>query len=324
MSGCIFPEPRRAFTRGSRFQSLGCRQLRRGFLIGMLLVGLVPPAVVHAQRRREPERPRRPTPADEQERDFLPPQRSGSRADTRVEPVEGTRSRYADGPLAKLVAYAEQSRDALAEVTDYTCVFSKKEVVSRRLIQQKMEMKYRHKPFSVYFRYIAGDEAGREVIYVDGGNNNRLVVHETGIKAIAGTMYLPLNDSRVVQENRHPITSVGIHNLLKKAFETFELDASDDLVEVKMYPKAKLDDLPCVAFVIRHPEPKKGLPFHETRLYFDRETRLPIHVERYDWPRREGDKLPLLEEYSYRNVKLNVGLKGADFDPRNPRYAFPR
>ncbi|RPI83119.1 MAG: DUF1571 domain-containing protein, partial [Planctomycetaceae bacterium] len=80
----------------------------------------------------------------------------------------------------------------------------------------------------------------------------------------------------------------------------------------------------CVAFVIRHPEPIKGVPFHETRLYFDRETRLPIHVERYDWPRRSGDKPPLVEEYSYRNVKLNAGLKNIDFDPRNPRYEFPR
>ena len=31
----------------------------------------------------------------------------------------------------------------------------------------------------------------------------------------------------------------------------------------------------------------------------------------------------LLEEYTYVDVQLNVGLIDADFDPDNPRYDFP-
>jgi len=47
-------------------------------------------------------------------------------------------------------------------------------------------------------------------------------------------------------------------------------------------------------------------------------------VKRFDWPRRTGDKPVLLEEYTYERMRVNVGLKNLDFDPRNPRYQFPR
>ncbi len=35
-----------------------------------------------------------------------------------------------------------------------------------------------------------------------------------------------------------------------------------------------------------------------------------------------GGQPQLLEEYTYLNVKLNVGLTDADFDDKNPEYNF--
>ena len=32
---------------------------------------------------------------------------------------------------------------------------------------------------------------------------------------------------------------------------------------------------------------------------------------------------PLLESYTYYDVKLNVGLTEDDFDPANPEYRYP-
>lgn len=230
---------------------------------------------------------------------------------------------YQAGPLAKLVGTIRESQEALSKIDDYTAQFTRKELVKRRLVSQSMEMKYRHKPFSVYLRFTSPDEAGREVIYVDGGFRNKLVVHETGLKAIAGTLQLAINDPKVMQESRYPITSVGIHNILKKTIQNLPRDAADPDIQVKRYPSATFDDIECIAYVIKHPEPREGIPFHETRLYFDKTTLLPIHVERYDWPRRQGDKLVLVEEYTYKNIRTNVGHDNTAFDPRNPKYSFP-
>jgi hypothetical protein len=295
------------------------------------------PEAAWAQRRPAPRpRPQRApnNPVDEveetppsevrQTRNSVSSSREDTRKDTRQDFGEDRLAPYRNGPLGKLVAYCEESQAELDQINDYTAIFVRKELVKRRLVQQKMELKVRRKPFSVYFHFLSPEEAGREVIYVDGANRNQLLVHEVGLKALAGTLSLPLNDPRVVAESRHPITSVGLHNIIKVAFENFPKDAADENVQVKKYPSAKLNDVECVAFVIRHPEPLQGLPYHETHLYFDKETKLPIHVKRFDWPRRAGDKPVLLEEYTYERLRTNVGLKNIDFDVRNPRYQFPR
>ena len=47
---------------------------------------------------------------------------------------------------------------------------------------------------------------------------------------------------------------------------------------------------------------------------------LPVKAERYGWPRSAGEKPPLLEDYSYTNVKINQKLADADFDPAT--YGF--
>ena len=34
--------------------------------------------------------------------------------------------------------------------------------------------------------------------------------------------------------------------------------------------------------------------------------------------------MQLLEEYTYTNIKINVGLTDADFDTKNPNYKFTK
>ena len=42
----------------------------------------------------------------------------------------------------------------------------------------------------------------------------------------------------------------------------------------------------------------------------------------YHWPAAEKAAPPVMEEYTYVNVKVNVGLTDKDFDPENPEYKF--
>lgn len=228
-------------------------------------------------------------------------------------------------PLDEVIEFAQASREALAEIKDYTAVFTKNEQVGGRFIKQSMDMKFRQKPFSVYFRFRSGPEAGREVIYVDGANGNTLVVHETGIKAIAGTMNLRPSDPKVREENRHPITDVGMAKLLEKAFKIWEAEkvSPAENVDVKFFPNAKLGKSECQAVQITHKMQRPGLEYHLSRVYFDKQTKLPIRAERYGWPRRAGEKPPLLEEYTYSNITTNVGLGPRDFDRNNPEYQYP-
>lgn len=223
--------------------------------------------------------------------------------------------------LDDVISFAEKSRASVQEVKDYTAVFTKTEMVKGRVIKQVMDMKFRTKPFSVYLKYRSGDESGRQAIFVEGRNDNRLAVKEVGLKGVV-PLQLRLDSPMVMDENRYPVTHVGIANLLKTAISTWEHENRIDGIEpdVKFFPNAKLGDVACQVVQVTEQKPHKELRYHIGRVYFDKETRLPVRAECYGWPRRAGDKPPLVEDYIYTNLKLNVGLTDADFDPA--RYGF--
>lgn len=227
-----------------------------------------------------------------------------------------------DHPLLRLLKRAYESRKAMAEVKDYSALFVKKERLrgNPNMVEQVIDLKLRHEPFSVYMRF-RSPEAGREVIYMAGAYDGKLQVHEEGIKSIAGTLSLALNDPAVLKASRHSITQVGIGNMLEVIIKQWEEEAQYGEVEVKRFPKAKLGDIACEALVSIHPQRRKEFKFHKTILYLDKETKLPIRVEQFGWP-HEGRPPALIEEYTYANLKTNVNLDNRDFDTRNPKYRF--
>ena len=88
-------------------------------------------------------------------------------------------------PLGAGLKLARESRGVLDGIKDYSADFYKQEVVGKELMVQQMEMKIREEPFSVYIRF-QKPNTGREVIYVDGRNDGHLLVHLTGLTALAG------------------------------------------------------------------------------------------------------------------------------------------
>ncbi len=80
----------------------------------------------------------------------------------------------------------------------------------------------------------------------------------------------------------------------------------------------------CTLIESVHPQRGPDFLFHKVKLYIDQEHGLPIRFEAYDWPRQSGASAELLEEYSYLDLKLNVGLHDHDFDPANKQYSFGR
>lgn len=235
----------------------------------------------------------------------------------RVDRVDGEASHK----LVPAIKIARSSQAALEDVKDYEAVFTKQELVGRTTVRHTMRIKLRDKPFSVYLRYGAPHD-GREVIYMEGRNNGKLLAHDTGVKAIAGTVALDPRGSRAMEESRYPITMIGITNMLAKIIDQWESELKVEDVEVKYYPNAKIGDMDCKVIQSSHPKPQDGVRFHMTRLYLDRATNLPVRVEQYAFPTRTGTKPALVEEYTYANLKTNLGLTDRDFDIRNPEYGF--
>lgn len=218
-------------------------------------------------------------------------------------------------PLVPALRMAYSSRATLRNVRDYSAQFVKKELLGNGYIIHNMDMKFREEPFSVYLKF-RDPHAGRQVLYVAGANEGKLLVREVGIKSLAGTVQLLPNDRMAMSENRHPITEIGISNMLEVVIRQWEAEARYGETDVKYFPKAKLGDFPVRVIRTVHPTRRRQFKFHMTQLYLDDQTLFPVRVEQFDWPQREGENPVQVELYMYSDVRTNQGFTNADFDPR--------
>ncbi len=220
--------------------------------------------------------------------------------------------------LRDAISLAEESRTALQDVRDYTAEFTKTERINGRLRKQVMEMKLRESPFSVYLLYRSRKEDGRKAIFVEGRDDDKLVVKDVGFKAALGTMRLNLQNPMVTCENRYPVTELGISKVVETALAIWEREA--DLPgpppDVTISPHARFCDTDCCEVDVQYQHRRPEIQFQKARVWFDRRTKLPVHAERYGWADEANAEPPLLEAYTYSNTKTNVGLTDADFDPQ--------
>jgi len=219
-------------------------------------------------------------------------------------------------------------------VTDYTCVLIKRERVGQTLNDEEyMSTKVRCRkvedgrtkmPLSVYLKFLKPDAVkGQEVLWVEGKNGGKLIGHQGGrLGKLTPSVWLDPNGPIAMRGNRYPITEMGIENLVVKLIEKGERDRKKDECEVKFYEDAKINKRPCLLIEVKHPVARPHFDFHIAQIYLDKELNVPIRYAAFTWPEGASDKPLLLEEYTYVNMKVNVGLTDADFDVSNPNYHF--
>ena len=89
-----------------------------------------------------------------------------------------------------------------------------------------------------------------------------------------------------------------------------------------MFEGARVDGRACTCTQLTHPVPRNYLDNYVSRLFIDNEYNIPIRYVTFGWPKRQGDKSSVIEEYTYRDVKLNAGFTDADFNHKNRSYSF--
>jgi hypothetical protein len=242
---------------------------------------------------------------------------------TRATAAETEAPRSQEHPLKAAIRLAEASLESLEPVRDYEATLTKRELVGNQSVEHAMQIRFREEPFSVYLKFVDAN-AGREVMYVEGQYQNKILAHEGpgSLKSLVGTVALSPESEEVRSESRHSITDIGLRNMLKIIIGRWEEESKYGECEVQYYPRAKLDQRECLVIECRHPRPRKQFKFHISRLFIDRETNLPVRSENYGFPTQPNAKPPLLEEYTYSGLRTNVQLTDRDFDRNNPEYKF--
>lgn len=241
----------------------------------------------------------------------------------------------AQHPLDRALDMARTSLvSSRANVSDYTATLIKRERIGDTLGEHEfMEVKVRNRkqsggritqPLSVYIRFLKPSSVkGREVIYVEGTNNGNLVAHEGGFKGrFLPTVNIPPTGMLAMRGQRYPMTEVGVENLIVKLIDRGQKAREQSDVQCEFRKNARVKDRICTVLQVTSPTKVEGLDFYQAQVFIDDQLSLPIRYIAYDWPKRAGAPLEVIEEYNYLDLKVNVGLTDADFDAHNSNYGF--
>lgn len=253
-----------------------------------------------------------------------------AKADTDKSAAEQPR----EHPLAPVVKMAHDGLVDFRKVPDYQATLVKRERVDGKLLEHEyMFVKIRHEqmegdkivtPFSAYLYFLAPDRIkGREVIWIKGQNEGKLIAHEGGRILGSVTAYLDPLGKMAMKDCRYPITEIGIKTLVERLIDVGERDMKYGECEVQYFEGAKINGRVCKCIQVVHPYPRKNFRFHKAQIFLDKELGLPIRFASWSWPAEPGGKPLLLEEYTYLNLKLDNGFTDVDFSPENPNYNFP-
>ena len=315
------------------FSRLLAKALRRLAIPALMLSLLATPVLVQVYAR-DRDKPEKETKEKEKHKDKAEKEswRNARREDKEKSTVtrkEDDAARLAGSdlaathPIGPVLDAARTSREAIRKLPGYTCTFTKLEQFKKGPpLRQVMILKFRREPFSVYLKYVE-PHPGREVIYVDGRNKGKLQVHEaSGLASFVGTISLAPTSSEAMKENRYPVTMIGMEKVLDTAIDGWELALKYPEVKVDKYPQAKVGNFDCTMFEVVYAQSHESLKFHKARVYFDKKTHLPVHTEQYGFPGKTGEEAPLLEQYSYSDLKIDVPIADSDFDVNNAAYGF--
>jgi hypothetical protein len=220
-------------------------------------------------------------------------------------------------PMDEPIRLITEARKAYQNVRDYTCLLVKRERINGVMpaADSVMDMRVRVQPFSVYLRWMQPrTDAGQEVCYVAGRNDGKMRVHPKGVLGAVGFVSMDVDDPRAKQTSRRNISEAGIGNLIERFAKGWEIERRLNVTQVSV-AEYEYNRRRCTRVETIHPtNPEGKFHYYRTLLYFDKETHLPIRLECYDWPRRQGETGDLVEVYSFANMRLNVGLSDKVFN----------
>jgi hypothetical protein len=224
-------------------------------------------------------------------------------------------------PLVPVLRWAKQGLPAIESLKDYSATLVRRERIHGKTSgYEYLSIKIRHAPFSVYAYFQAPAAVkGQEVIYIAGQNQGNILAHKAHMTATVSLH----PDGMIAMSGRHyPITEIGLVNLVRRLVEVGDQDLKYGECEVKYFTNAKINGRPCTVIEVVHPKPRDVFRFHLARVFVDDQWKVPIRYESYDWPSELGGDPPLIEEYTYLDLKLNNGFTDEDFSTHNPEYHF--
>jgi Protein of unknown function (DUF1571) len=225
-----------------------------------------------------------------------------------------------DNPQAKLRQLYREAADHYAAVDSYIVRLRRREQVNGRdKPEETLLAKFRKQPFSVYFKWLSKEGAGRELIFVKGHYEDKMhmLLAAGDMPLVSGGKRMALAPDSVLvrSSSRHSIYEAGIGSIIERLGTALEAIDKGDLRRgtLKYLGKSKRPEFeaPCDAVEqIIPPGAEALLPRGGRRLMLmDPATRFPALVITQDETGRE------VEYYCFDRFQFPVRLDDDDFNP---------
>jgi hypothetical protein len=224
-------------------------------------------------------------------------------------------------PAEVLLVAEEVQRGIVANVQDYTGLLVKREYAGGRDTgYQYIEFKFREDPLGIYLKFLKpASLKDREVLYTE---KDGLVVKRGGRRNTTMTLAIATDSPLATDGNRYLITDMGLRTLSQRLVERIKVEANIPDTEIKVYDEAKVDGRSVRFYRMIHNKKSSDEQCYIAEIAVDKLLNIPIYYKALGYG--VGDEPALLEEYAFRNIKLNVGLTDKDFSEQNPLYGFKK
>ena len=195
-------------------------------------------------------------------------------------------------------------------VHDYTGTFLKQERINGKLKKtEQIDIIFKEKPFSVFMRWEQNAGSCDKMLYVEGSNNNQMLVHPTGFFTWIKSVQRDPQGQDAKKATLRTCDQFGFYRSLKSLAELYETAHKRGDLKTRSLGETKVDGRPCIALERMLPNNNK-YPYQRTVIEMDLEYLLPVKVSMYDWQNQ------LMGSYVFLNLKFNNGLTDARFTPK--------
>lgn len=273
-------------------------------------------------------------------RDRSQDQAAGAARPIPTQPVPTQSAQDTDGTrevsMSEVLEMATNARRHLADtLDDYTARLVKQEMDSSGTVGPETEISVKIQtrlrgdvndaPLRAYLRFLSPESVkGREVVWGEDLYDGKMAVHEVGLLFSLKTLWLDPNGIIAMQGQRYPISQIGLVGLVEQLIERGKKDRDNPDVRITLTEHHQFENLDTKLIRVHRLRPSGETDdFSLAEIVIDPQRQLILSFRSFGWPPTDGGDAPILESYTYLDVKTNVGLSDSDFDTKNPEYGFP-
>jgi outer membrane lipoprotein-sorting protein len=191
-------------------------------------------------------------------------------------------------------------------IRDYTAIFYKRERLKGKLQDLEVIALRFQEPFKVYLAWHEPYK-GRVATYVEGENNNKLLVNPGGMLQFL-RLSLDPRSPLATHEGHHSIFNTGLRNTIQLLMQQYYRGRQNGDAQFYLRGQDEVDGRLAYHLEFVGPASKEaGYYAYRAEIWVDKTYYLPTRLRIYSWDNQ------LHEDYEYRRLQLNPGLGAEAF-----------